>query len=52
MMLNSALETPDDEDSAVQTSTFRFRHPKTKKYMLHKMITHEEKEAMNNLRRK
>jgi len=42
-MLISPLETPEEEDSAVQTSTFRFRHPKTKKYMLHKMITYEEK---------
>lgn len=35
------LETPELDESGVQPSTFRFRHPKAKKYMLHRMISVE-----------
>lgn len=46
------IESSDTEETGVEPSLFRFRQPKNKKYMLHKMITVEEKEELNKLRRK
>jgi hypothetical protein len=40
-MLNPNIETPDMDESGIHPATFRFRHPKTKKYMFHKMITRD-----------